>query len=142
LSARSLDLDRTDEVPVGGQRVVVGREDLEEPQAEEEDREQGQRERSHDGHPPRELRAHRGPLFLLDEPQLLVLGELFHRVWGREIGPRRAAPCWSGLSPPVVEARRRRRRGSSGSTGRMIRRPSACTGSAINVLTSSTMKIC
>ena len=81
VAARRLDLDLAHAVLARLGHVVLAREHLQEPQAEEDDREQHEREAPEHGDPHRELRRDRG-------------AALFHvgRAHAREIG----------LSPPVV----------------------------------------
>ncbi len=118
LAARSGDGDLAHPVVGGLCQVLVARQDLQEPQAEEDDREHRQRDAADDRHPQRELRGQR---------RTALLGRRRcsdHRPL-RLIVPRRCDGLCSGDRPPVVYARRRRRRGSSGSAGVMIRRTSA-----------------
>ena len=105
VAARRLDADLAHAVLARLADVLLARQDLQEPQPEEDDREQHEREAAEDGDAHRELRRDGGAPFFE----------------GRRQGYARE----SGLRPPVVYARRRRRRGSSGRNGSSTRRISA-----------------
>ena len=103
VAARRLDADLAHAVLARLADVVLAGEHLQEPQAEEDDREQHEREAAQDG----DADGHLGR----DRRAALLRGR------------RHAGQAFdSGLRPPVVYARRRRRRGSSGRKGSSTRR--------------------
>ena len=104
LSAGRRDVDLAHPVDRGRLDVLVAGEHLQEPQAEEDDREQAQREAADDGDAQGQLRRQRGAP---------VLGRRGHPP-PRLSCPSRLDGLCSGLRPPVVYARRRRRRGIVG----------------------------
>src|SRR5207302_5616201 len=99
--------------------VFFAREDLQVPEAEEDDRERGQHEGAEDRDAKAELRGSR---------DARLRGA--HALEGAHARD-------SGLRPPVVYARRRRRRGSSGRPPCSARRTSVQTAGATIELTTT-----
>ena len=82
-------------VLLGVSDILVARQDLEEPQAEEDDREHRQREAAEDRHPHGELGRQRRTAILWE-------GGLNHLLTDRTAPPRPSEGRFSGLRPPVV----------------------------------------
>src|SRR6185503_11920896 len=122
LPARRLDLDLPHAVVVRVREVLVAREDLEVPEAEEDDREHDQREAADDRHAERELRRDRRA----------PVGVEVHQT----SRPR------SPIGPEeIVESRRARGPGSTSSTGLSTRRAIAKNGIAISAFRSTVISI-
>ena len=92
LAPRGRDRQRPHPVDARLRQVLIAAQHLEEPQAEEDDREHRERDAADDRHAQRELRRQR---------RTSIFGGLHHRVAERGIWPR-SDGRWSGLSPPVV----------------------------------------
>ena len=93
LAPRGRDRQRPHPVDARLRQVLIAGQHLEEPQAEEDDREHRERDAADDRHAQRELRR---------QGRTSIFRGLDHRDAERGIWPRRSEGRWSGLSPPVV----------------------------------------